>query len=104
MCTGAPGLDLLQRRHILDRLLHVPHLIRVDHQHGPGRPCILPGKRRTARVARHVAVREVLWVVDDRADQLAAAQVIRAVRADFHLEVVEAGLHGLSRQTRDLLV
>jgi hypothetical protein len=62
---GAPGLDLLERRHIVDRLLHVPDLVRVDHEHGPGRPRILPTERWTARVARRVSVREVLRVVDD---------------------------------------
>ena len=63
----APG-DLLQQCYILDCLLHVPHLIRVDHRHDPRRPCILTLKRWTAWVVRRAAVWEVLWVVDDGAD------------------------------------
>ena len=60
--------DLLQQRYILDYLLHVPHPIRIDHRHGPRRPCILTLKCWTAWVVRRVGVWEVLWVVDDGAD------------------------------------
>ena len=34
--TRVPRLDLPQPTHILDRLIHVPHLVRVNYQH---RPC-----------------------------------------------------------------
>ena len=60
--------DLLQRRHILDCLLHLPHLIRVNHRHGIRRPWSLTVKRWTVWVVWRVAVWEVLWVVDDGAD------------------------------------
>ena len=47
---------------------------------------------------------QVLGIIDDRADDLAATEVVRAVGADLHLEVVEASLHGLARKPRDFLV
>ena len=60
--------DLLQQRYILDYLLHVPHLIRIDHRNGPRRPCILTLKFWAAWVVRRVGVWEIRWVVDDGAD------------------------------------
>jgi hypothetical protein len=78
-------------------LLHVPHLVRVDHKHRTGRTCILPCERETITAIRRKVARPPLWVVDDRTYQSAAAQVVREVCAHFHFEVVEAGLDGFFR-------
>ena len=91
----APGLDLCERRDVVDRWLHVPHLIRVDHEYCSCGTRILPYQRRALWVSCWlVSFREVLRVVNYRADQLAASQVVREVCADFYLEVVETGPDG----------
>ena len=118
ICAHAPGFDLCERRYVVDRLLHVPHLVRINHEYRTGRARILPCKRRiiyrgkTARTGtsrlgitrREVPLTLPLWVVDDRTYQSAAPQVIRKVCAHFHFEVVEAGLDGFFCQPCDLLV
>ena len=113
-----PRFDLCERGHIVDRLLHVPHLVRVNHKYCTGRTRVLPCERRiicrgdaartgTGRlgvVRRRVPLTLPLWVVDDRTYQPAAPQVIREVCAHFHFEVVEAGLDGFFCQPCDLLI
>lgn len=37
-------------------------------------------------------LREVLWIVDDRADDSTSAEVIFDISANFHFEMVEASL------------
>jgi hypothetical protein len=101
----APGLDLSEGGHIVDRLLHVPHLVRIDHEHRAGRTRVLPCERGAAWETRRLGItREVLRVVYDRAYEPAAAQVVREVHAHFHFEVVEAGLDGFFRQLGYLLI
>ena len=46
ICVHAPGFDLCERGHIVDRLLHVPHPVRVNHEYRTSRTRILPCKRR----------------------------------------------------------
>ena len=46
-CVRVPGFDLCERGHVVDRRLHVPHLVRVDHEHRTGRACVFPCERRT---------------------------------------------------------
>ena len=98
-------MDLCQRGHVVDRLLHVPHLVRVDHEHRTGRTRVLPCEPWAAWQACGIGLgRDVLQVVDDRANQSAAPQVVREVCAHFHFEVVESGLDGFLCQPGDLLV
>jgi hypothetical protein len=101
----APGLDLCKRRDVVDRRLHVPHLVRVDHEHRTGRTRILSHERRAlCWVPRLVSVWEVLWVVNDRADQPPTPQIVREVSADFHFEVVEAGLNAFFCQAGNFVI
>lgn len=44
----SPGLDLCERGHVVDCLLHVPHLVRIDHEYRAGRTRVLPGERGAA--------------------------------------------------------
>ena len=87
ICAHAPGFDLCERRHVVDRLLHVPHLVRVNHEYRTSRTRILPCERRV--ICRREAaptgtgtgkigiarwgVPFPLWVIDYRTYQFAAA-------------------------------
>lgn len=52
----APGLDLGERRNIVDRLRHVPYLVRIDHEHRAGRTCVLPGEGGAAWETRRLGI------------------------------------------------
>lgn len=99
-----PRLDLLQSLDVLDRLRDVPHLVRIDHQHTPSGPSVLPDQVRSIRVSRLASSGKPLRVVDDRADDLASLQIGLLVRADFHLEVVKAGSDSFFGEPGDFLV
>jgi hypothetical protein len=101
----APRLDLCERRNIVYRWLYIPHLVRVDHEHRTCRTGVLPRERRALWVPPWlVSIWEVLWIVNDRADQPSAPQVVGEVRAHFYFEVVEARLDCLYCQAGNLVV
>ena len=77
---------------------------RVNHEHAPRRARILPLQIRAIRVAWGRVLGEVLRVVDDAPDDLPAAQVRVAVRADLHLEVVEPLSDSFLRETCNFLI
>ena len=52
----APGLDLCESRDVVDRLRHVPDLVRIDHEHRAGRTCVLPGERGAAWETRRLGI------------------------------------------------
>jgi hypothetical protein len=82
--------------------VHLTYLVRIDHEHGPGRPCVLPHQTRLGR--RDVPFREILRIINDGADDPPPAQIVVDVRADFHLEVVEPRLHGLFGELGDFCI
>ena len=84
-----PWLDLFQALHILYSLLHVPDLIRINHQNSPRRPRILPPQLCTIRVPCSDPRREERRVVDERPNELPAPQIVRLIRTNLHLEVIK---------------
>jgi hypothetical protein len=99
-----PRLDLLQSTDVVDGLLHIPHLIRIDHQYRPSRASILAPQLLALGVAWYRAGREVLRVINDRTYDFCTPEIVGLVRANFHLEVVEAGSDSLLSETCDFLV
>jgi len=52
----APGFDLCERRNVVDRLRHLPHLVRIDHEHRAGRTRVLPGERGATWETRRLGI------------------------------------------------
>lgn len=99
-----PGLNLSQAFGVLYRLIHVPHLVRVDHQYRTRRSSILSLQSWATRIPGLLIFGKVLRIVDDGSDEFASSKVSLEVTSDLHLEVVETLRHGFFRQADDFLV
>lgn len=97
--SHTPRLNFGQAFGILDRLVHVPHLVRVNHQHCTCRSSVLSLQSWAIRV-----VGEVLRIINDGANEFASSEVRLKVAPDFHLEVLETFRGRFFRQLKDFVV
>lgn len=89
-----PRLDLSQAAGVLNRLVHLPYLVRIDHQHCTRRSSILSLQLWAIRITRPPVLGEVLRVVDNGSDEFSSSEVRLKVASDFHLEVAETFCDG----------
>ena len=99
-----PGLNFSQAFGVLDRLIHLPHLVRVNHQYCTRRSGILSLQFWAVRIPSLLVLGKVLGIVDDGSDESTSPEVRLEVASNFHLEVVEAFRDGFFCQVEDFLV
>ena len=90
-----PGLDLREPLHKPNSPRDIPDLVRINHKHIPRWLRVLSFD--AARARGRPSLRRISGVVNDGADDLLAVEVRLNVRADLHLEVVEASLKRFKR-------
>jgi len=102
--SPVPGLNFSQAFGVLDRLIHLPNLVRVNHQYRTRRSSIFSLQSWAVRIQRLLALGKVLRIVDDGSDEFTSSEVRLEVTSDFHLEVVETFRDSFFRQAKDLLI
>ena len=99
-----PRFNLSQAFGVLDRLVYLPYLVRINHKYRTRRSSILSPQFRAIRIPRLLVLGKMLRIVDDGPDEFASPEVSLKVTSDFHLEVIETFCDGFFRQPDYFLV
>ena len=99
-----PRLNLSETFGVFDSLVHLPHLVRVDHQYRTGWSSILALQFWAIRIPRVLVLGEVLRIINDGSDEFASSEVGLEVTPNFHFEMVEAFRNSFFCQIDDFLI
>lgn len=83
-----PGTQRRQLLHVVDRLLHVPHLVGIDHDDAACWSCVLACQTLSRRLL--ASSWHLVGVVDNGSHQRQSSKVIVYIRSHLELEMVEA--------------